>query len=150
MPRRDAAEQQGAIETFLGAHDLSKHYLDHSAIAERIGVVRLDLDCALVQFERLFVLPQMHQRIAEVGQRDHEIRLQRDGPLLTPPRLLEITEVEVHGRQVVMGVMQARIERNHALEQLPGLLQAAAVMRTHPEQVQGVDMIRKRFQDLTA
>ncbi|MGY4595446.1 hypothetical protein ACVWXL_003192 [Bradyrhizobium sp. GM22.5] len=68
-------KQQGAVEAFLGAHDLSKHNLDHTAIAERVGIIRLDLDGALMQLERLFVLPQMHQRVAEVGQRDRKIRL---------------------------------------------------------------------------
>ncbi|MGY4437122.1 hypothetical protein ACVWWO_009599 [Bradyrhizobium sp. F1.13.1] len=68
-------KQQGAVEAFLGPHDLSKHNLDHAAIAECIGIVRLDLDCAFVQLDRLPVLTQMHQRVAEVGQRDRKIRL---------------------------------------------------------------------------
>ncbi|MGY4595445.1 hypothetical protein ACVWXL_003191 [Bradyrhizobium sp. GM22.5] len=49
-----------------------------------------------------------------------------------------------------MGIVQARIEHNHALEQLLRLLQAPAVMRAHAEQVQSVDMIGQRFKDLPA
>ncbi|MGY4437121.1 hypothetical protein ACVWWO_009598 [Bradyrhizobium sp. F1.13.1] len=56
----------------------------------------------------------------------------------------------MHGREVVVGIMQARIECNHVLEQLLRLLQAAAVMRAHAEQMHRVDMIRQRFQDIPA
>jgi hypothetical protein len=54
----------------------------------------------------------------------------------------------MHGGEVVESIMLARIERNHALEQLLGLLQVPAVMRAHAEQVHRVDMIGQRLQDI--
>ncbi len=143
-------KQQGAIEAFLRAHDLPKHDLDHATVAERVGIVRFHLDGALVHLERLLVLSHMHEGVAEIGQRDREVGLQRDCPLLAPPRLFVIAEVEMHGCEVVMGIVQARIERDHALQQLFRLLEAPAVMGAHTEQMDSVDVIRKGLQYLTA
>src|SRR3954462_14272520 len=56
----------------------------------------------------------------------------------------------MHGGKIVVRIMQARIECNHALEQLLRLLQPPAVMRAHAEQMHRVDMIRQRFQDIPA
>ncbi|MGY4370597.1 acetolactate synthase small subunit [Bradyrhizobium sp. LB1.3] len=70
--------------------------------------------------------------------------------LLAPLRLLVVAEVEMHGREVIMGIVQTGIDGNHALKQLLRLLQAPAVMRAHAEQVRSIDMIRKRFEYLTA
>ncbi|MGY4469861.1 hypothetical protein ACVWWK_005570 [Bradyrhizobium sp. LB9.1b] len=59
-------------------------------------------------------------------------------------------EVQVHGREIVIGLVRTRIDRDRTLEQLSRLLDAPAMTHAQAEQVSGVEMIGHGLQDLAA
>jgi hypothetical protein len=148
--RMTRLKHQSAIETLLGALELALDQLRHAAIAECIGIVRLQPDSAFVQFDRLLAEADVQQRIAEIGQSDRRIRLQRNGLLLACAGVLKFLEIEIHGPEIAMGIGRTRIEHNRALEQLLRLVEPPAIIRAQAEQVCGVEMIRNLRQNLTA
>src|SRR4051812_44501264 len=143
-------KSEGAIETPLGALELTFDQLRHAPIAKCIGIVRLQPDSAFVQLDSLLGEAHVQQRIAEIGQGDRRIRLQRNRLLLACASVLKLLEGEIHCSEITMGIGRTRIERRRALEQLLRLVQPPAIIRAQAEQVSGVEMIRNLRQNPAA
>ncbi len=145
--RMTRLKREGAIETLLRALELPFDQLRHATIAECIGIVRLQPDSAFVQLDSLLGEAHVQQRIAEIGQGDRRIRLQRNGFLLACASVLKLLEGEIHCPEIAMGIGRTWIEHGRALEQLLRLIEAAAIIRAQAKQVRGVEMIRNLRQN---
>src|SRR5579885_2904452 len=78
--------------------------------------------------------------------RDREGRLQRHRSFQAGAGFLKAIEIVQRKAEIAVRVARVRIERNGALEDLPGLLEAAAFEQGYAEQVQGVEIIRDLLQ----
>src|SRR4051812_38637480 len=98
-----------------------------------------------MELDRLPWHPEMHQGIAEVGQRHRKIRIERDTLLLNGPRVLIAFELEQDGAEVAMGVGRARAGGHRGAKHRLSLLRSFDVAQKHPEQMQRVEMIGKNL-----
>jgi hypothetical protein len=79
-------KRQGTFKTLSGLLGLPEPQLRHAAIAIGVGKVGLQSDGAVMQFDHLVGQAEVHQRIAEIGQRDRQAGFERDGLLPTGAR----------------------------------------------------------------
>src|SRR6266702_8755472 len=133
-----------------GAVKLLQCQLRQATIAQRIDIVGLQPNGAIVQFDGLLDAVQVQQGIAEVGQGHREARLQRDGPLQVRARFLILPKCEMRSSQIGKGVCRARVDGHGMLESLSCFLQVPTRKRAQSKQMQSAEMIRKLIQDLTA
>ena len=99
---------------------------------------------------RLLETEQVHQRIAEMGERCREVRPEGDGALVSGAGLLVAAEPEQRQAEIRLGFGRPRIALDCARQDEHRLVETAAVAFGHAEQMQGAEMRGQVLQDLLA